>query len=117
MIASSGSIWLSEQPKDPESNARTVQTSSLVSAESGPAVSGSRADGRHDARRSSVDQAESPEHQQLNHAGHTCHAMTRVARALGLSRGGGPDTNSSIKYRRTDHIAPNDPKSHVNEMF
>ena len=37
MIASSGSMWLSEQPKDPESNARTVQTSSLVSAESGPA--------------------------------------------------------------------------------
>ena len=89
MIASSGSIWLSEQPKDPESNARTVQTSSLVSAESGPAVSGSRASGRHGACHSSVDQAKSPEHQQLNHAGHTCHAMTRVARALACSDGGG----------------------------
>ena len=86
MIASSRSMRLSEQPKDPEGNARTVQVPSLVSAESGPAVSGSRASGRHGARRSSVDQAESPEHQQLNHAGHTCHAMTRVARALGLSR-------------------------------
>ena len=100
MIASSGSMWLSEQPKDPERNARTVQTSSLVSAESGPAVSGSRASGRHGARRSSVDQAESPEHQQLNHAGHTCHAMTRVARALACSDGRGPDRNSSIRDRR-----------------
>ena len=80
LITSSGSMRLSDQPKDPERNARTVQTSSLVSAESGPTVSGSRADGRHDAHRSSVDQAEGPGHHQLNHVGHTCHAMTRVAK-------------------------------------
>ena len=87
MIASSGSIRLSEQPQDPESNGRTVQESSLVYAESGPALRIARADGRHGARLSSTDPAEGLGHQQLNHAGHTCHVVTRVAHALGRSDG------------------------------
>ena len=65
-MASSGSMRFSEQLYHRLHNSRTVCKSCLVSAQSGPTVSGSRANSRHDARRSSVDQAEGLGHQRRN---------------------------------------------------
>ena len=66
LMASSDSMRLSEELQDLDGGWRTVSESCLVSAQSGPTVSGSRANGRHDVRRSSIDQAEGLGHQRRN---------------------------------------------------
>ena len=65
-MASSGSVQLSEQLYHRLHNSRTVCKSCPVSAQSGPTVSGPRANSRHDVRRSSIDQAEGLGHQRRN---------------------------------------------------
>ena len=105
MIASSDSMRLSEEPRDPERNARTVQESCLVSAQSGPTISGSRANSRHDVRRSSVDQAEGLGHQRRNPKCYEGRGGMRARVRTDAIGKAGLDLIWSIRYRRTWHVA------------
>ena len=105
-MASSDSMRLSEEPKDPERNGRTVQESCLVSAQSGPTVSGSRANGRHDVRRSSIDQAEGLGHQRRNPECCEGRAGVRARVRTDATGKGGLDQIWAIKYRRMIMRAP-----------
>ena len=99
-MASSGSVRLSEQLYHGLHNSRTVCKSCLVSAQSGPTVSGSRANSRHDVRRSSIDQAEGLGHQRRNPACCEGRAGVRARVRTDARDGRGKSRFGTIRYTK-----------------